>query len=209
MFFVSKKDGSFWPVQDYHILNKYTIPNRYPLPNLKDLTHWLAKVWLFTALNLRAGYNNIHIKEEDQWKAVFKTLATWTCPLGHWEPNVMPFGLSNAPATFKEFINEVLKDFITTGLVLVYLDDILIATPHNVTLHWKIVNQVLKKMAEYDLYLKLEKCIFELRTITYLGLVIGEGEIHTDRLKVEAVCTWPPPQNLHELCVFLGPLNVR
>ena len=59
-------------------------------------------------------------------------------------------------------------------------------------------------MAEYDLYLKPEKCVFEQRTITYLGLVIGEGEIHMDPLKVEAVHTWPPPQNLHELRVFLG-----
>ena len=73
----------------------------------------------------------------------------------------MPFGLSNAPATFQEFINEVLKDLITMGLVLVYLDDILTATPHNLPLHRKIVNQTLAKMAEYDLYLKPEKCIFE------------------------------------------------
>ena len=204
IFFVSKKDGSFCPVQDYRVLNKYTISNHYPLPNLKDLTCRLANAWLFTALDLRAGYNNIRIKEGDQWKAAFKTLATWTHPLGHWEPNVMPFGLSNTPATFQEFINEVLKDLIATGLVLVYLDDILIATPHNLTLHWKIVNQVLEKMAEYDLYLKLEKCIFKQRTITYLGLVIGEEEICMDPLKVEAVYTWPPPRNLHELCVFLG-----
>ena len=116
----------------------------------------------------------------------------------------MPFGLSNAPATFQEFINEVLKDLIATGLVLVYLDDILIATPNDLPLHQKIINQVLVKMAEYDLYLKPEKCVFKQRTITYLGLVIGEGEICMDPLKVEAVHTWPPPQNLHELRVFLG-----
>ena len=115
----------------------------------------------------------------------------------------MPFGLSNAPATFQEFINEVLKDLITTGLILVYLDNILITTPHDLSLHQKIINQVLAKMAEYDLYLKPEKCVFKQRTITYLGLVIGEGEIHMDPLTVEAVRTWPPPQNLHELRVFL------
>jgi hypothetical protein len=116
----------------------------------------------------------------------------------------MPFSLSNAPATFQEFINEVLKDLIATGLVLVYLDDILIAMPHDLVLHRKIVNKVLEKMAEYNLYLKLEKCVFEQRTITYLGLVIGEGEVHMDPLKVEAVRTWPPPKDLHELHVFMG-----
>ena len=105
----------------------------------------------------------------------------------------MPFGLSNAPAMFQEFINEVLKDLITTGLILVHLDDILIATPHDLPLHQKIVNQILAKMAEYDLYLKPEKCVFKQRTITYLGLVIGKGEIRMDPLKVEEVCTWPPP----------------
>ena len=73
----------------------------------------------------------------------------------------MPFSLSNAPATFQEFINEVLKDLITIGLVLVYLNDILIATPHDLPLHQKIVNQVLVKMAEFDLYLKPKKCVFE------------------------------------------------
>ena len=93
------------------------------------------------------------------------------------------------PSHFPRFINEVLKDLITIGLILVYLDDILIATPHNLTLYQKIVNQVLEKMAGYDLYLKPEKCIFEQRTITYLGLVIDEGEIHMNLLKVEAVCT--------------------
>ena len=189
VFFVSKQDGSFQSIQDYCILNKYTIPNHYPLPNLEDLTCRLAKAWLFTSLDLWAGYNNICIKEGDQWKAASKTPATWTHPPGHWELVVMPFGLSNASATFQEFINEVLKDLITIGLILVYLDDILIATPHDLTLHQKIVNQVLEKMAGYDLYLKPEKYVFEQRIITYLGLVIDKEEICMDPLKVEAVCT--------------------
>jgi hypothetical protein len=115
----------------------------------------------------------------------------------------MPFGLSNAPATFQEFITKVLKDLIATGLVLVYLNDILIATLYNLILHQNIVNKVLEKMAEYDLCLKPEKCVFEQWTITYLGLVIGEGEVHMDPLKVEAVHTWPLPQNLHEICMFI------
>src|SRR6202789_3753437 len=116
----------------------------------------------------------------------------------------MPFGLSNALATFQEFINEVLKDLIASGLVLCYLNDILIATPHDLILHQKVVNQILERMTEYDLFLKPKKCVFEQRTISYLGLIIGEGDIRMDPLKVEAVHTWPPPRNLHELRIFMG-----
>jgi hypothetical protein len=190
-------------VQDYRVLNKYTIPNCYPLPNLEDLTCHLTKARLFTALNLCTRYNNIHIREGDQWKAAFKTPAIHTCPPRHWDPNIMPFSLSNAPTTFQEFINEVLKDLIGTGLVLIYLNNILITTPHDLVLHRNIVNKVLEKMAEYDLYLKPEKCVFKQHTITYLGLVIGEGEVCMNPLKVEAVCTWPPPKDLHKLRVFM------
>jgi hypothetical protein len=83
IFFVKKKNGDFHPVQDYRVLNKYTILNCNPLPNLEDLTHHLAKAHLFTALNLCTGYNNIRIREGDQWKAAFKTPATCTRPPGH------------------------------------------------------------------------------------------------------------------------------
>ena len=81
------------------------------------------------------GYNNSRIKEGDQWKAAFKTPATRTNPPGHYEPNVMPFGLCNAPETFQMFMNNVLQPWIHSGWVLVYLDDILIATPDNLELY--------------------------------------------------------------------------
>jgi hypothetical protein len=79
--------------------------------------------------------------------------------------------------------------------------------PHDLTLHQNIVNKVLEKMVEYDPYLKPEKCVFEQQTITYLGLVIGEGEVCMNPLKVEAVHTWPPPKDLHKLCMFMGPIG--
>ena len=123
---------------------------------------------------------------------------------GHWQPNVMPFGLCGAPGTFQEFINAILRDLIAGGLVLAYLNNILIATPDDPILHREIVHKVLDRLAEHDLFLKPEKCVFEQRTVAYLGLIIGEGQVRMDPHKVEAVRTWPIPQNLHELRVFMG-----
>ena len=158
IFFVKKKDGTLRPVQDYQCLNKYTIPNQHPIPNLEDLTQRLSKARLFIALDIQTGYNNIRIKEGDQWKAAFKTPATCTNPPGHYELNVMPFGLCNAPETFQTFMNDVLQLWICTGWVLVYLDDILIATPDDLQLHRKIAHEVIEALTQNDLYLKLEKC---------------------------------------------------
>ena len=85
-----------------------------------------------------------------------------------------------------------------------YLDDILIATLDDLQLHREVVHEVIKVLIQNDLYLKPEKCFFEQKEITYLGLVIGEGRTRMDPAKVEAVKTWPTPRNLHEIRVFLG-----
>jgi reverse transcriptase-like protein len=93
-FLIRKKDGKFHPVQDYRNLNKWTVPNQYPLPLINDLIYDLAGYCLFSKFNVRWGYNNIRIKEGDEWKATFKTSE------GLFEPTIMFFGLTNSPATF-------------------------------------------------------------------------------------------------------------
>ena len=109
---------------------------------------------LFTKLNVHAGYNNIRFWEGDEAKAAFKT------NMGLFKPTVMPFGLCNAPAVFQRMMNTQFADITATGKVIIYMDDILIATEDNTEIHWEIVNQVLEQLAKLDLYLKPSKCQF-------------------------------------------------
>uniref|UniRef100_A0A0W0FV22 Reverse transcriptase domain-containing protein n=1 Tax=Moniliophthora roreri TaxID=221103 RepID=A0A0W0FV22_MONRR len=120
-FFVAKKEaGALRPCQDYRDLNNGMIKNCYPLPLVMDLMDKLKTAKVFTKLDLCNRYNNIQIKDGDQWKAAFKT------PRGLFEPMVMFFGLTNSLATFQAFMNDILKDFIDEGWCMVYMDDILI-----------------------------------------------------------------------------------
>ena len=122
VFFIKKKDGKLRLIQDYRWLNEWTIKNRYPLPLSTDLISRLANAQYFTKFDVRWGYNNIRIKEGDEWKAAFSTNR------GLFEPRVMFFGLTNSPATFQALMNVIFIDLIAKGKVVVYLDDILIFT---------------------------------------------------------------------------------
>lgn len=119
-FFVRKKDGTLRPVQDYRRLNDITIKNSYPLPLISSIVDKLSKSKYYTKLDLRARYNNIRIKEGDEWKMAFVT------PRGLYEAMVMFFGLCNSPATFQHMMDELFHDLIITGKVLVYMDNIII-----------------------------------------------------------------------------------
>src|SRR5262249_13853455 len=121
-FFVKKKDGRLRPVQDYRKLNAMTIKNRYPLPLISELVNKLKGAKYFTKLDVRWGYNNIRIRGGDEWKAAFRTNR------GLFEPLVMFFGLTNSPATFQTMMNDLFRDLVAEGKVVVYIDDILIFT---------------------------------------------------------------------------------
>lgn len=200
VFFIKKKDGKLCFVQDYRKLNEITVKNRYPLPLVSDIVGRLKGARYFTKFDVRWGYNNVQIKDGDEWKAAFATNQ------GLFEPLVMFFGLTNSPATFQALMNSIFADLIAKGKVAVYLDDILIFT---ITLeeHRQLVNEVLQRLKAHDLYLRPEKCEFEQEEIEYLGLVIREGEVHMDPSKVEAVRTWPTPKSLQEVQGFLGFAN--
>src|SRR6266446_5399716 len=122
VFFVKKKDGSLRLVQDYRKLNEITVKNSYPLPLISDVLVRLRNAKYFLALDLHWGFNNVHIKDSDEWKAAFSTNR------GLFEPTVMFFGLCNSLATFQTMMNDILQDFINREVIICYMDDILIFT---------------------------------------------------------------------------------
>ncbi|SJL16146.1 uncharacterized protein ARMOST_19665 [Armillaria ostoyae] len=199
-FFVKKKDGSLRPVQDYRKLNEMTIKNRYPLPLISELIDKLQGAKYFTKLDVRWGYNNVRIKEGDEHKAAFRTNR------GLFEPTVMFFGLTNSPATFQWMMNDIFKDLISEGKVTIYLDDILIFTK-DLDEHRRIVRRVLQKLRENKLFLKAEKCEFKVLQTEYLGVIISEGQVRMDPVKLAGIAEWPTPTKKKELQSFLGFTN--
>ena len=199
-FFVKKKDGALRPVQDYRQLNDLTVKNRYPLPLVQELIDKLSKAKYFTKLDVRWGYNNIRIKEGDEHKAAFLTNR------GLFEPLVMFFGLTNSPATFQTMMNDIFRDLINQGKVIIYLDDILIFSS-DLDEHRRIVKEVLKVLRKHKLYLKAEKCEFEKTEIEYLGMIISEGIVKMDPVKLQGVEDWPIPKVKKDIQAFLGFTN--
>src|ERR1700692_228723 len=198
LFFVTKKDGKPRPVQDYARVNNYTVRNTYPLPLIKELIHKLVRKKWFTKFDIRWGYNNVRIKEGDEWKAAFK------CNKGLFEPTVMFFGLTNSPATFQMMMDIIFREEISSGDVVIYMDDILIATTGSLDEHRHRVAEVLQKLQDNDLYLKPEKCHFHKEEVEYLGVIVGKGQVKMDPVKVQGITDWPTPTNVSELRSFLG-----
>jgi Reverse transcriptase (RNA-dependent DNA polymerase) len=190
LFFIKKKDGKLQPVQDYQQINEWTIRNRYPLPLIPELIARVKTSTLFTKFDIRWGYNNVWIKEGNEWKAAFITNK------GLFEPRVMFFGLTNSPATFQTMMNAIFKDELRSGWLTVYMDDILIHTKATVKDHRNKVHHILDKLAKHDLYLKPEKCQFEQAEVEFLGVVLRDSTVQMDPTKVQGVTDWPPPKTV-------------
>ena len=195
-FFVAKKDGSLWPCIDFHQLNAITIKNKYPLPSLSSTFEPLTHATIFTKLDLRNAYHLVRVREGDEWKTGFNT------HLGHFEYLVMPFGLTNAPAVFQALVNDVLRDFLNT-FVVVNLDDILVfsKTPME---HARHIRQVLQRLLENRLFVKAEKCVFSTNSVEFLGHILEEGRVRADPKKIRAMEEWPSPTDQTQLRRFLG-----
>jgi hypothetical protein len=176
VFFIKKKDGSLRLVQDYRALNAITIKNKYPLPLISELIEKLRGAKYFTKLDVRWGFNNVRMKEGDEWKAAFRTNR------GLFEPLVMFFGLINSPATFQTMMNDIFRDLVAEGVVVVYLDDILIFT-ETMEQHREVTRRVLRLLEENQLFLKPDKCEFEQTKVEYLGAVISHNSVKMDPVK--------------------------
>jgi Reverse transcriptase (RNA-dependent DNA polymerase) len=130
---------------------------------------------------VRWGYNNIRIKQGDEWKAAFIT------EFGLYKPLVMFFGLCNSPATFQRMMNDIFKALMESRKVIVYLDDILIHTAGLLKDHISMVRRVLQVLRTHRLYLKPEKCEFHKQEVEYLGCIVSKGTVSIDPTKVAAV----------------------
>ncbi|GJR85415.1 putative reverse transcriptase domain-containing protein [Tanacetum coccineum] len=196
VLFVKKKDGSMRMCIDYRELNKLTIKNRYPLPRIDDLFDQLQGACCFSKIDLRSGYHQLRVREEDIPKTAFRTR------YGHFEFTVMPFGLTNAPAIFMDLMNRVCKPYLDK-FVIVFIDDILIYSKseeeHEV--HLKTILDLLQKE---KLYGKFSKCEFWLQEVQFLGHVVNRDGIHVDPSKVESVKNWKTPESSTEIRSFLG-----
>jgi len=200
VFFVGKKDGSKWIVMDYYNLNNQTVKNNYPLPLITELIDNIGSKKVFTKMDLRWGFNNMRIKEGDKWKGAFTTY------IGSFKLTVMFFGMTNLPATFQAMMNKILRDLINEGKVTVFVDDILVGTETEEG-HDEIVKEILRRLEENDLYIKPEKCIWKVRKIGLLGVVIGPNGIEMEEEKVDRVLSWPEPKNMKDVRKFLGLAN--
>ena len=200
VFFVEKKDGKKRMVQDYRYLNKWTIKNNYLLPLISDILENIGTKKLFMKMDLRWGYNNMRIKEGDEWKAAFTTLE------GLFEPTVMFFGLINSPAIFQAMMNELLRDLINTEKVAVFIDDVIVGTEMEEG-HNELVAEVIRRLKENDLYVKPEKCKWKVREVGFLGVVIGPEGIKIEEEKVKGVLELLMPKCIKDVQKFLGLAN--
>ena len=200
VFFVGKKDGGKHMVMDYRKLNRQTVKNNYPLPLIMELVDNMGSKQVFTKMDLRWGYNNVRVKEGDEWKTAFTT------HVGSFEPVVMFFGMTNLPAMFQAMMNKILRDMINEGKVAVFVDNVLVETETEEG-HDKVVEEVLRRLEENDLYVKPEKCMWKIQKVPFLEVVMGEGKVKIEEDKVEEVLKWPTPQCVRDVRKFLGLAN--
>jgi len=187
VFFIKKKDRSLCLIQDYHKLNALTMKNAYPLPLIPDILNMVsgAREKHFTKLDIRWGYNNVRIKDGDEWKVAFQTNR------GLFEPLVMFFGFTNSLATFQMMMNDIFRELIDEGVVVIYMDDILIFGGQKKEEHHTIVVWILDILCRHWLYLKAKKCTFGQPMVEYLGLILSEGHVEMDPVKVASATGRP------------------
>ena len=193
---MKKKDGGMRLCIDYRELNKVTIHNQYSLPRIDDLFDKLQGDKVFSKIDLRSGYHQLRVHDEDVPKTAFRTR------YGHFEFLVMPFGLTNAPTAFMDLMNRIFRPYLDQ-FVIVFIDDILIYSGSEEE-HAEHLRIILQTLREHQLYAKLSKCQFWLDSVTFLGHIVSAEGVSVDPQKVEAILNWKPPTSVTEIRIFLG-----
>ncbi|GKC17039.1 putative reverse transcriptase domain-containing protein [Tanacetum coccineum] len=186
VLFVKKKDGSFRMCIDYRELNKLTVKNRYSLPRIDDVFDQLQGSIIYSKIDLQSSYHQLRVRKEDILKTAFKTR------YGHYEFQVMPIGLTNAPVVFMDLMNRVCKPYLDK-FVIVFVDDILIYSK-NKKEHEEHLKAILELLKKEELYAKFSKCEFWIPKVQFLGHVIDSQGIHVDPAKIESIKDWASPK---------------
>ena len=208
-----------WMEGNYPVLNEICILKKFEQDGATQAQHIssistlipqiidkMSRCTLFTKFNVHWGYNNIHIRKGNEWKATFLT------PEGLFGPMVMFFSLTNSSATFQIMMNTIFRKEVTEGWLSVYMDNITIHTKpkpgemeeQHLAWHQDLTHHILDKLEREDLYLKPEKCMFKQKEIDYLGVIVGKGTLHMDPSKIKDILNWPISENPTNIHLFLG-----
>ena len=193
---VRKKSGALRLCVDYRLLNAKCRRDQYPLPRIEESLDVLGGAKYFSTIDLASAYNQVEVDPADRHKTAFTT------PMGLFEYNRMPFGLSNAPATFQRLMQIVFRDDLLQTLI-VYLDDIVVFS-RDIGEHLTRLETVFRKLREHGLKIEPKKCQFFGSQVNYLGHIVTAEGVTTDPAKTEAVKNWPTPNSLKDLRSFLG-----
>jgi len=194
---VPKKNGEWRPCGDYRQLNSITKPDRYPIPNIASLSHKIGQSNIFSKLDIVKAYYNVAVHEDDIQKTAITT------PFGLFEFLRMPFGLRNAAQTFQRYMDNIFRDL---PYVFVYIDDIMICSD-NLEQHHQHLKEVLSRLSTNKLTISLDKCVFCVSELTFLGYKISKHGISPSPDKVDAILRYPRPMDYAGLRRFVGMIN--
>ena len=199
-FFITKKDGGWWLVQDYRKVNTYTIKDKTLLPCIDDMINTLIKGQYYTKMDIIWGYNNVWIEEGHEWKAAF------LMPWGLFKLTVMYFRLCNSPRMFSRMMVTIFRDMIQAGKCAIYMDDIVFCGKTKEEL-WLNILEGLWILEKHDLYVKESKCYWEVEEVPVLRHIIGYSQTCMERGKVKAILDWHTPKSKNNVHIWNGFCN--
>lgn len=200
ILFARKPNGGLRLCVDYRKLNAITKKNRYPLPLINELMTRLSKAKYLTKIDIRHAFNRIRMATEAD-----EDLTTFRTRFGSYKYRVLPFGLTNGPATFQNFINDTFMEYLDE-FVVAYLDDILVYS-NSLEEHREHVKKVLQKLRDAGIQADIDKCEFHTAETKFLGVIVGRNGIRMDPEKIAAIVEWATPTHLKQVQAFLGFIN--